>query len=238
MIALLARGFAVGEPVGQHPAEDAEQLEPLVVGQLQPAGRPGAGVRSARGGMGSRWDRDMVCLLRDVCLLDGRTSGTVRACPGVGDRSRRCSGLDNACQERGVLLASSSSSSTGSGIGSRSSTGTATAWPSGQEASVRLPPSSPLYRKSAGTPIISLAGLLTAGGMGSNSRIKPCKEVTHVKKRLQSLLPPAPVDRQAVGDRSTLESADGRTASTNAADPQRHRAPTTRRASRRPGGAR
>jgi hypothetical protein len=81
MIALLVHGFAVGEPVGQHPAEDTEELESLVVRQLGPVRSPGAQVCSARGGTGSKWDRDMVDLLWGVYLLDDRTSGPARAAP-------------------------------------------------------------------------------------------------------------------------------------------------------------
>src|SRR2546427_128852 len=43
MIAPFARGLAAGEPVGQHPVEDAEQLGLLLAGQFGPARRSGRG---------------------------------------------------------------------------------------------------------------------------------------------------------------------------------------------------
>ena len=131
----------------------------------------------------------------------------------------------------------SSSFSIGAGIASRSYCGSATAGSFGTRSKCKTTPILSSLQKSADTPIISLAGLLrlaewiqdylqlVQGG-------DPCHEAP------QSSHPPAPARRQASGARPTLESADGRTASTNAGNPQRHRAPTARRASRPAGGAR
>jgi hypothetical protein len=95
---------------------------------------------------------------------------------------------------------------------------------------------SPL-QESSDTPIIALAGLMRlAEWIEAHHQVihggAPCHETP------DSLLPPANVDRSVAGDRPTLEPADGRAASTDAAHPQQHRDSTTRRASRRSGGAR
>src|SRR3954466_13042679 len=100
-------------------------------------------------------------------------------------------------------------------------------WPSGIRSKRQTAPIPAPLQESAGTPIISLAGLLR---LAEWAHIKnqaaqggyPCREAD------QTLLPPAPDCRSAAGARSTLEPADRRAASTNADDPQRDRASTTR----------
>jgi hypothetical protein len=89
----------------------------------------------------------------------------------------------------------------------------------------------------ADTPIIALAGLIRLAEwiQAQHPAIQggdPCHTMPP-----PSLLP-APVPRSAVDARSTLGSADGPTTSTHAGHPQQPRDSTTRRASRRTGGAR
>jgi hypothetical protein len=131
----------------------------------------------------------------------------------------------------------SSSSAIAGATGPRSSTGTATGLPCGTRSKRQTAPVPAPLQEFAGTPIISLAGLLRLAEWVhiKNQAVQggdPCREAD------QTLLPPAPDCRSAVDARSTLESVDGRTASTNADYPQRDRASTTRRTSRRHGGVR
>src|SRR5512135_2627418 len=111
------------------------------------------------------------------------------------------------------------------------------AWLSGTRSKSETAPILAPLQKSADTPIIALAGLLRlAEWIQAQHQViqggDPCHEAS------QLLLPPAHVQRSAVDARPTLESADGRTASTNAGHPQQHRDSTTRRTSQRSGGAR
>jgi hypothetical protein len=131
----------------------------------------------------------------------------------------------------------SSFSATRPPTGSSSWSGRKTDTRSGTRSKRQTAPVPAPLQEFAGTPIISLAGLLRLAEWVhiKNQAVQggdPCREAD------QTLLPPAPDGRSAVDARSTLESVDGRTASTNAGNPQRDRASTTRRSSRRPGGAR
>jgi hypothetical protein len=95
---------------------------------------------------------------------------------------------------------------------------------------------SPL-QKTTSSPIISLPGLLQlAEWMQSRNPVvqggDPCHEEPNSPR------PPAPSRQRTRKAQPALESADERTAAANADDAQRHRTSTTRRTSRRTGGAR
>src|SRR5262249_54031191 len=119
-------------------------------------------------------------------------------------------------------------------IGSSSCIGTRTATSSCTRSKSKNAPIVLPLQNSANLPIISLSGLLELlqwvqthpsaihGG-------DPCPEPP------PPLSPPAPAG--PAGSRSTLESADGRTASADVGDTQQRRRSTARRSSRRTGGA-
>src|SRR5262249_378921 len=87
----------------------------------------------------------------------------------------------------------------------------------------------------ANSPIISLPGLLQLAQW-----IQAYRPVTPGGDPCPNLPPPSspPAPTGPVGSRPAVESADGRTAPASAGDSQQHRRSTTRRPSRRTGGAR
>src|SRR5262249_52268859 len=90
-------------------------------------------------------------------------------------------------------------------------------------------------QNSANLPIISLSGLLALLQwlQTHHSAMQGADPCPHSPPLLS---PPAPT--RAAGSRSTVESADARTASANVGDAQQRRRSTARRSAPRAGGAR
>ena len=157
--------------------------------------------------------------------------------PGVGDRSRRCSGLDNACQERGVLLASSSSFGIVAAIASSCCYGTLTDFSSSTRTSYQTTSEITCGTPSASPAIIGREALLRLVGWCRHRHANATPGGAPCSDAPAPTSPPTPIIPSTLAE-PALGGSPSRASTEGASGPRSPRNSTARTGARRKGGDR